>query len=420
MRVFLNGEGEPIPLEALPIAGSSAGDFVLDLTTGVFVPADYVALGFAYYEAWCIGAAGGRGGDSSVQVIFDSTVASVTMTTEQWNLWLELIRIQDYFTSGEWDHIYLYSDGHEPSMRTAVQQEMIWNPRHLMQVATYTAAHIDPRNQYYGMGGSGGGGGLHVVSGNLADLPASVPVVVGVSGTDAGYGQTVARISWVPLPESFGYVYASSPNPTENRLHQLYNYFRPLQQKYPPPRTSIPVPTVGQDGGVSSFGGTICRASGGKGGQPGRVWDHHDSSVPYYPEVFLLNGAGGDGGAGNRSVAGGGGAGGAGGDDINGSDGTWDGTIGKGGGGGRGYGYNNNPGGSLEFGPPPATIQKPSNGGQGAYSFADTSVFGPREFKSTHTGGGGGGAHLGARKFGSHALGYSPNGAVLLRIFKPE
>lgn len=411
MRVLLNGEGDPIPLEALPDPGASSGDFILELTTGNFIPADYIALGFAYYEAWCIGGAGGRGGDSSDQEEFTYTEALVTMSPSDWTLHLELIRIQDYFTTGEWDHLYFYSDGHSPSIRTAVQQEVIWNPGHKMGVTTYSGASLLTNiAQNSGMGGSGGGGGLHVVSGNLADLSASVPVVVGAAGADAGYGQIVAYPLWTPLPEWVAYRYPAGGVYPESRLHELYNYFNNLQYKYPLPRTTIPIPVVGHDGGASSFGGAICRASGGKGGLVGKAWDG---------TKFVHNGAGGAGGAGNRSVAGGGASGGDDSADINGSDGTWDGTVGKGGGGGRGYGFIPGTGGHLEAGPSPGITRKPGNGGQGSYSFADTSVFGLREFKSTYTGGGGGGAHLGARKFGSHALGYSPNGAVLLRITKP-
>lgn len=84
----------------------------------------------------------------------------------------------------------------------------------------------------------------------------------------------------------------------------------------------------------------------------------------------------------------------------------------------------------------------PTDGGQGNFSYADTSVYGQRGFRSqfydvdfyynngilvpysTPTGriivpGPGGGARLpGLRKFGSRAAGFDPHGAVLLRLFR--
>ena len=38
----------------------------------------------------------------------------------------------------------------------------------------------------FGIGGAGGGGGMHRIKGRLALLPANVPVVVGEPGTDGG------------------------------------------------------------------------------------------------------------------------------------------------------------------------------------------------------------------------------------------
>lgn len=106
-------------------------------------------------------------------------------------------------------------------------------------------------------GGGGGGGGLHRIKGRLALLPTNVPVVVGSAGADG--------------------------------VH----------------------PAGGADGEASSFGGVICRASGGKGG---RAYGDTSTSTA------------GQGGVGNAELAGGGA--------DSGASGAWDGVIGRGGGGG--------------------------------------------------------------------------------------
>jgi hypothetical protein len=123
-------------------------------------------------------------------------------------------------------------------------------------------------------GGGGGGGGVHRVKGRLALLPTIVPVVVGQAGADGAYSEVVAPFHhW------------SSGGTGE------------IPVTIPP----------GEDGEASSFGGTICRASGGKGA-PGQ--------------------GGGAGGIGNAELSGGGAA--------PGQNGPWDGVIGSGGGGGSG------------------------------------------------------------------------------------
>lgn len=127
-------------------------------------------------------------------------------------------------------------------------------------------------------GGGGGGGGLHRIKGRLALLPTNVAVVVGAAGADG--------------------------------VH----------------------PAGGGDGGVSSFGGVICRASGGKGGRA-------------YADTTTSNA--GQGGVGNAELAGGGA--------DSGAAGAWDGVIGHGGGG----------------------AGAPSSGGSGSVSAADPTTTGP-------------------------------------------
>lgn len=127
-------------------------------------------------------------------------------------------------------------------------------------------------------GGGGGGGGLHRIKGRLALLPTNVPIVVGAAGADG--------------------------------VH----------------------PAPGGDGGKSSFGGVICRASGGKGGRS-------------YGD--MATSTAGQGGVGNAELAGGGA--------DSGVAGAWDGVIGHGGGG----------------------AGAPGSGGAGSVSTADPTTTGP-------------------------------------------
>lgn len=178
-------------------------------------------------------------------------------------------------------------------------------------------------------GGAGGGGGFHRVRGLLSVLPPLVPIVVGVGGT-------------------LGNDHISDPTLTTN----------------------------GGDGGYSSFNGTTCRASGGKGGK--RV---QNNTIFEGTLVFGTLANGGDGGVGDRIIAGGGGLGGIAGDpgasdptSKNGVDGIlFHNNIGEGGGGGAGgigqYGS------SLPY--PTATVNAASAGGRGSYNQSDVSVYGP-------------------------------------------
>jgi hypothetical protein len=186
--------------------------------------------------------------------------------------------------------------------------------------------------------GGGGGGGLHRVKGLLSALPSSTPIVVGAGGARGADGTTSTA-------------------------------------------------TNGGDGGASTFNGTLCQASGGKGGLH-----------PTATGNTAIGANGGAGGQGNSSVAGGGAAGSVAGTGLTSgfqtgaaaADGTWDGSIGKGGGGGSG-------GQQGSGGPPGNPMPGPS--GRGSYSTSDTLVYGPGESNqvpSTNVqqigAGGGGGA----------------------------
>lgn len=405
MRVLLKGQGTPIPEIALPDSNidpslpSTTFTYTdnADFTVGV-----YRGLGFTHYEAWCIGGSGGRGGDGSNEVdkVFNHTRHPVPQ--DVWDFWLHKIRVTDYRTrSGEWDHVYAWGDG--AGLMTMPQHEEYINPTHELDFYDLTSmslkAPILPR------GGGGGGGGLHMVSGSLADLPSSVPVVVGSAGVDAALGQVRQNGVWTP-DGYFGSVtvppgYPAHPPEPSNWDHtqppfltyldQLTNWFWVYTYTNPTPGISFAMPLSGGDGGPSSFG-AVGKGSGGKGGQPGKIWTAGN---------FVDNGNGGDGGVGGSIVVGGGGTGSSA-VGVNGSDGLWlpETGIGKGGGGGKG--------GS------PA-----SSGGKGSYNFGDTTVYGPGQPPQSFVPGGGGGAKINKLSgYGSKASGFNPNGVVIIRITK--
>jgi hypothetical protein len=204
-------------------------------------------------------------------------------------------------------------------------------------------------------GGGGGGGGFHRVRGLLSALPVACAVVVGIGG-------------------ALGTEHSSDPSQTTN----------------------------GGDGGFSSFNGTTCQASGGKGG---RRAQSNSTTVPTQAD-------GGDGGIGNRTIAGGGGIGGV--TTAPGMDGTLFSNVGKGGGGGAG-------GVALYGG---GVVTPGTAGGRGAYNPGDTSVYGPGDAPDFgYVPGGGGGAKatplnglptIYGQAYGQRIPGN--NGVVILRL----
>lgn len=367
MRAELKGYGLPNSSEALPNP-TADGDLPpqrLLLPSGMFVKADYVSLGFTNFEVWCIGGAGGHGGDG--------------YTGLGWRYTLVPKAGGGFIT--HW---------HDPT----VDERIPW-------------------------GGAGGGGGMHHAAGLLSDLPDATPVVVGEAGLVAVDGLL--------------YIQTTDPQPDGSHLKILTApiTLEPSDVMFgvtssdvldPGAIFTVDKPRAGGDGGASIFNDGQCKASGGKGGGPTSVVN---SSPTVFAPVFTT-GVGGDGGAGNRTAAGGGAAGslsqavaGLGGGDssagANGADGTWDGNIGQGGGGGRGglhIADNLNTPGDEE------TNALGSSGGQGSYSFGDTSVYGPREQREEQKPGGGGGAKIGPLQYGSHAPGFNPMGAVIIRLTK--
>ena len=443
-RLLLSGLGGPIPTISLPDPNTSSERPTLELLLedGVsFEKVAYTSLGYTHYEVWCVGGSGGLGGSVGGQIVFPTAHTYEVASAEQWAVHLannvywdsQLSPPKNFYTDfystihtsgpvsmpfGYLEYVYPGSPGWTGGYQYSVthyQYLEYYNPTHLLPVYIYktpymrtSVNHMSPN----AIGGGGGGGGLHVVIGELEDLPDVVPVQVGQAGADAGYGQTEVNGPFEPSP------------------YQPYS--ASITQRYPEPHPSFYPPAPGGDGGTSSFG-DICQASGGKGGNPAMKW---------VGTVLVEDRAGGAGGIGGRLEAGGGGAGSNSG--ANGTDGSWDGSIGQGGGGGRGGNYIPGRGHSGAMYIPGSTIP-PTNGGKGSFSYIDTTVYGRGqvisalvEERSTYdyiTGelietvnvpssyiivpGGGGGARA-KRKllYGSDAPGYSQNGLVLLRLIK--
>jgi hypothetical protein len=414
--------GGPLPGEALPDAHSShTAPLVLQLETGDFHPEEYISFGYTHFEAWCIGGAGGYGGNEVGGIHWDKSTVMVKLSAGDWSLSQELTRLIDRETSGEWDHLYSWGDpsvGAPPGLYTAVQMAAYYNPKHEIPVTTFSNPTLVLDGTPVGYGGGGGGGGLHIVEGLLEDLPQPTPVVVGQVGANGvnGQGFVAPDQVYTPIPQEMSEGFYPT---VTNRREELSNYFHDKRYKYPLPHPSFTGgPLAGDDGGTSTFG-DVCKASGGKGGGQAIYWPS-GNKTPYGP--------GGAGGLGNQDVAGGGGAGDPGiapDGGHNGSNGPLDSVlmIGGGGGGGRGstpghYEYTS--GGGLWGGPSWKLYGNrfPTSGGRGSYSYADTSVWGPGDYSDGNLGGTGGGAHRSGLRFGSNAPGYSPSGAVIVRIFK--
>lgn len=496
-QIDFDGEGTPIPTVALPPFGSD-GDLpqtTLTFTDSTdFSVADYMSLGFTHFEALCVGAAGGRGGDSVTSLFFATEYFRRAVPQDVWNLHLEAVRLRSYFQWAEWDNTAAAGG------LTAVQVEEQQNPRHIMEFGV--VKQILPRltqQDYEATGGGGGGGGFQRVSGTLESLDAVIPIVVGKAGPDAPAG--VSRVNGLYTPAmtdpsgphgiySYGYggywqgqnpisphsaqnVFVANGQPIPAQYQQRWidiaNFFDSYLFTYPDPHVTFLPPQPGGDGGPSSFADGVSMASGGKGGAPGKVYNGvTDLNNPY---GFAVKGDGGDGGIGGQLEAGGGGKGSAI-NTANGEDGFWhplDG-IGAGGGGGKG--------GYIKTSGQDQGLKMASAGGQGSYSYADASVYGPRQMRSLYAppysmwgkgklkgpsdyfgdyidsqsslipngeieyrydapaaidprfgdryttatpllvipGGGGGARPLKNLKFGSRSLGYSPDGVVVLRL----
>jgi hypothetical protein len=446
MRAFLGGRS--VPREEFAIAGigeATGVPVVLLLDDGeAFVPEDYISLGYTNYEAWCVGAVGGRGGDASEFIQWRVSTAVETMSD---SIWADVIAKAN---AGESGHVYSGSDRLGRSfpvangLATATIQRppvgvvtwdtspiagggtwVIWqltpeglawlfNPDHVAEVVSWLEPIVQPGAGF--IGGGGGGGGLQVVQGFLEDLPASVIAAVGKKGADGDPGQAV-QASPKDVSPAYDSRYAGMSLARWNFLN-----------RFPNGHPTVSGPAEGSPGGASSFG-DICKASGGKGGKPAIQWA--GATRQQYAN-------GGEGGLGGRVLAGGGAAG-ASTSASPGLDGGWDGSIGAGGGGGRGgSGATDGGRGSLSYAD---TSVYGARGNPGAYSaairnYARGTVEGPPDADvyigallsttvtpiptSVNPGSGGGARIPGSRKYGSLARGYNPDGAVLIRLTKVD
>jgi hypothetical protein len=428
MRVYFKGEGQPNPELVFPDPGMGGDSvtLILNLTDGVpFLPQTYIDLGYTHYEVWCVGGSGGRGGHLFSGYQF---YAQRVLTAMDSTMWAINLRIASFWASRLDPPYGPYSPPNEAGLYAYVQAN---NPGHTAYVATFLGAYLSEMSN--AGGGGGGGGGSHRHSGLLLTLPDEVEVVVGQAGIDSGVGQTDVNGVVTPIPEAMQDIWDSG-----NAQYELdSDAMREWQNSYPEPRDSFAPPQPGGDGGYSSFNGDMCQASGGKGGKPVKSW---------VSGSLVVDGAGGEGGIGNRATPGGGAAGSTA-DNINGQQGTWNGTIGSGGGGGRGghmlprIGHEGMP----DYTPPRPLAG--TDGGRGAYSFEDTTLYGARQpavpfpvrnqtydyytgeldtdtttmTSVAFTGGGGGGARpYGQVPYGGRAVGSNPEGVVLIRIFRIE
>lgn len=295
----------------------------------------------------------------------------------------------------------------------------------------------------FAAGGAGGGGGLHHVTGLLADLPDPVPIVIGqggADGRDSSPGNIPPLRGELNSASQFAYVLDGDGFAIDLELLDNPDYISPL---------------AGADGGETSFG-TICRASGGKGGSPAQLivvepfplWGPQYSGGygGLFYTFYFISGEGGEGGLGDRDLSGGGGlagvvdhtpAGHSFGPEVvtvyaNGytvarsqthttpeafaytkpKDGTWDGNVGEGGGGGYG--------GSKH-----APVKEASAGSKGSMNYGDISVYGPGEMPHydnvgalMYPGSGGGAKLSKLARYGSHAPAYNPNGVLQIRLTK--
>lgn len=466
-RIDLGGKGDPIPILALPdpsLLGKLPSTVIEFKDGDVFDKQWWTNLGFTHFEVWCVGAAGGRGGSHGRPqwiTMYSLPDAYPSMPLDVWEAFKELTVLNwesglkfetydgvwwhenghmietpgwypgrpDLFPYGETDWWIHWADrlfpNRDPERAITFKVDPVLDEQFDNEPAHPPTPYVPPVR--FGLGGAGGGGGTHVVSGELSALPDFSPIVVGAAGKDSGPGQQRVNGVWTPpKTDRTGDLDTLWGTGYYRRLVEVSHIFARWQYRFVEPLPQFLPPQPGEDGGSSSFGGNICRASGGKGGRPTFIWEGGEKK---------LDGSGGEGGIGGQLLAGGGAAGSI--DHNPGKEGTWVNGIGKGGGGGRGGAA------QSTYGTEPT--RDATSGGRGTMSYADTSVYGRGELwsywvrveraydiytgeldrvKSTVTeskyvpGGGGGVRALRKYPYGSKAPGYNPNGLVLMRLTK--
>lgn len=410
-RVEFGGYGDSIPLIALPdpkVSSELPPQIITFDADGIFTKTDWEALGYNGFEVWCVGGAGGNGGDIPGRPSYGGAGGGGG-----------LHRVSGLLADLSLDTPVVVGRAGVKGLDGVPQDRWGW--------ATYLSYRYNATNPMM----------LLVVKG--ADF--------NISGMVDAAGNAIP-----PYFFSAEGAYLWFPNP---------NYVAPQD---------------GGDGGASSFGGVIAQASGGKGGKHTPVYRNHMHDEDRLSQAYYngIGGDGGEGGSGGRTLAGGGGLGATTVNPVpdfygpgslyqqqmpylytNAQDGQWTGDVGQGGGGGRGGTYRPNQPTHILYGSYSASLmhsavpgtdypgqnvvdfrysdygnygaERPgSSGGNGSFSYADMSVYGARGSVAIPPGstgriipGAGGGAKLpGKRWVGSSTKGYSPNGLVLVRIFK--
>lgn len=358
-RIFLGGKGDHIPDIALPDPhiGDAVPIVLMMADQEIFKVVDYINLGYTYFQAWCVGAAGGFGAsvtDKYAWTFGAETLQSIPsgdpssnylnygwcnyvrdMTPGEWNAYVALFTLPSYqiLDPAYWDpvtHGYRQAGGGRSGAYyswlylTGPQYAEYCNPAHKCFVHTHTDVYMQTDSWGSISGGAGGGGGLHVVTGRLDELPPEVLCTVGQPGADAP--KALGRI-WTPNFDAS----------TEYVDHFDYSKGAYVDE-FPNPRPLLQPPQRGGDGGYSSFG-DICMASGGHGGWPAAYFDS-ELTADFRLVHRFFDARGGAGGKGNSLVSGGGASGAY--DPMNPKptayDGIWNQNtgIGTGGGGGRG------------------------------------------------------------------------------------
>lgn len=445
-RIEFDGQGFPIPKIALPPMGSDE-----DIPTTVLVfnenvdfsVKQYQDLGFTHFEAWCVGGAGGRGGDSSSDIFYAAEEVMRPVPQDVWNLRLEQAAYDDYLAQSSMHNDPYYNDPyfHDPSH---------WPPGWVRSYGLAPPGFIPAPvlNLVYT---------LWYTYNYVGDFPYALPEdhwafrelnLIQEFSVDT----EALRQANYPLIATYAQLF--------DRYHQTHAlFFRTYRNAILTPLTEgmggggggggmhhavgalsdladvIPI-VVGKVGADAGLGQTIVPGiktadvslvlpdpnqyadpyvrrkqeianyltqytSDYPGPHPS--WDNpqngHDGGASTFANdvcqasggkgggpgkvwngvKFIRKGDGGDGGIGGRSVAGGGGAG-----SIvfgaNGSDGSWHPETGIGGGGGGGKTADEPlPPGDPRFGSSQAPAPLPTAGGRGSFSFADTSVYGLRQ-----------------------------------------
>lgn len=275
MRVLLKGQGDPIPVIALPNPGQGfdlpSQSFML--TDDVpFLKAEYAALGYTHYEVWCIGAAGGSGGNIFLGGTQDEPPAGAIMS---------------YGGRGGGGGLHRVS-GLLSELPASCP----------VTVGVVGQAGTDGNGEARKFPVEDGSG--NIVHNQYYDNPLWVPPTPGQDGGASSFNEETCQASGgkggaaSPCEVNWRYIWDDTPiaDAQADRLERLIFHGGP-----------------GGDGGQGGSGGRILAGGGADGGKSVVVYGPEGSPPALWAQGFTET-------------------------DV--EDGGWDGTIGEGGGGGRG------------------------------------------------------------------------------------